>query len=349
MGGMMKDEQMCTYTPTLWEWLVPPVPAYLAAAAALILSDIIRDTPLPTWPVWALLGSTAGAWAVAWWQQEQRPWLSELAGLGAASCWCLGAMWLNTAYQLQSDDGILLTAFFGLVWVPWVLRQRVVLGVVMMQSLFLAAVLVSKQLRILPPGGEQNIPDIINPAVWLELLPMLVAYGWWMLAERLRRCKGRYAGYSWVGMPACFICQVCVIFGTMDNIPRVEPLILAPGMAAIALLLRPCVAWRRWLVAVAAAVLPIVVCQLADAPQMARSAAALLFPVAMLWLAVVQRRREWVVGSILALLVFSFSILERTSIPTSDFPLLERMSLLLFLPLGIFLYRKACTPAPHHD
>lgn len=344
---MTETKQIEKYTPALWEWLVPMVLMVVALAVGERAHAMLEGQEVEAWPAWVMLGGTAVGWVVAWRQREKSPRLRELAGVAAAGCWCMSAVWADAAYNLNNTELTLWVCFLGLAWVPWVLRQRVVLGGVMLLSCFITPILVSALHNLLPLNKLSDLPSIINPAVWLPLLPVLLLYGWWMLAERLREHKGRYAGYGWVGMPTCSNFQSFVVFCILGLEPGLQPLIPAAGMTLIALLLRPRVAWQAWLVAVAAAVLPLAVCELADASLHARWVAALLFPVAMLVVAVVQRRREWVPCSTFTLfiLITFHPVWHSVDSPLSYYPAI----LTVLTLLTIYLYRKACTPAPSHD
>lgn len=334
------------YSPTLWEWLVPLVVMWGGLMVIMETERALKYREVETWPIWVLLGGTAVGWAVAWWQREKNPWLRELAGVAAAGCWCMSSVWVDAAYALHCTELVLLVSFLGLAWVPWVLRQRVVLGVVMLQSICLLAMLMDTLRGMLPPNSLLDLPDIVHPLVWMKLLPALAAYGWWMLAERLREHRGRYAGYGWVGVPACVMCQFIVLFCCITaREAGAKLLVPMAGMVIVALMLRPRVAWWRWLVTVVAAALPIVVHELTDASMHVLGATTLLFPIAMMWLAVVQRRREWVPCSALVLSIALVANPEWRRIGDPEFYNLACIGFVA--TLAFYLYRKACRP--HHD
>ena len=275
--GMSAPAHRENYSPILWEWALPLV--------CILAGGIVLGNALPfargAAAMYILSGGTVGCWALAWLLRKQ-PWLCEAAGLAAAACWILFLLGINRHFCHLGDHFIFPAIFLGLAWAPWALRQRVLLGVVMLLSM------------VLPMALHRVGADAL-------VLPLCTAitYGWWMLAERLRMSEGRYKGYGWVGVPACFtilLGAMHLILGTAWNAQ--ESLLMTASAGILMLLLRPRVAWRRWLPVVAAAALPALAAgwlsEGSPSPGMGRWLAAALFPVALLWLAVAERRREWV-------------------------------------------------------
>ena len=334
---MSEAEHQSKYTPTLVEWLIPLV---LACSCIVCISEGFRHPLFPQegvaeWSVWVMLGCATLGWIVAWQQQERHPLLSELAGLAAAGCWCLSAKLLDVVYQLEDDNAIKHTALLGLIWVPWVLRQRVLFGAVVMVSVLEAEFCCR---TFLTHYGSQALMTAL-------------AYGWWMLSERLRGCEGRFKGYSWVGVPMCCFFLASVLYFTMNRSQSIPVLILTPCAAALALLVRPRTTWRRWLIVVLAAALPIIACGLTEASSVICWAAALLCPATMLWLAVVQRRRELVPCCTFTIFLWMAEGVKHYTynLPYEQHLLVMGTIFFIFIVHSVLLYRAACTPSPSHD
>lgn len=342
------------YSPTLWEWLLPTA-LLLMGMMLMMVVMFASDTPRRDMaemrePIPALLVGTVLGWGVAWWQRR-RAWLSEGAGLAAGVCWILSVLWVDAYFRLRlKDETIMFIIFCGQVWVPWVLRQRVLLGAVLLLSL--------------------NLPLLFSNVLPDSALPMLgvaIAYGWWMLAERLRNHEGMYKGYGWVGVPACWLILFIALHLTMGtaSLPLGStPTVLT--LAALMLLLRPRVGRKSWLVAAAAIVLPALVSvQLQEAQQVGglfcsleRHAAtpaaecfcwwlALPGPVAALWLAVTQRRREWVLCCTFTLFLWVTYCPALNHLMRDEINLILSASGAILVTLSIILYRKAAAlPMP---
>lgn len=342
------------YSPTLWEWLLPTALLLVGMMLMMVImfaSETPRRDMAEVWePIPALLVGTVLGWAVAWWQRR-RVWLSEVAGLAAGVCWILSVLWVDAYFRLRlKDETVMFFIFCGQVWVPWALRQRVLLGAVLLLSL--------------------NLPLLFSKVLPDSALPMLgvaIAYGWWMLAERLRDHEGMYKGYGWVGVPACWLILFIALHLTMGaaSLPLGgTPTVLT--LAALMLLLRPRVERKSWLVAAAAIVLPALVSvQLQEAQQgrgwfcslehhAASPAAeyccwwlALPGPVAALWLAVTQRRREWVLCCTFALFLWVAYCPALNHLIRDKSTLILSASGAILVTLSINLYRKAAAlPMP---
>lgn len=319
-------------------WVVPTV----VILAGMVILDGLRHCvthfhEIAGYAIPLLIAGTAIGLLVAW-RQQSRPWLSEAAGLAAAACWCLCAVAANEHFRLQSADTIIFTSLLGLAWVPWVLRQRILVGAEM-------------AVCCIP------IYDCLGKYA-LSLSTGAVAYGCWMLAERLRENKGLYAGYDWVGVPACFgfllSLQVFTCeelnsphFHTLLHEHAYAPAVAAGVMIALLLLLRPRVSGRAWLAVVAAAVLPTLAAALwanHSTQGIVPRLLALPCPVALLWVAVTQRRREWVFACTLNLFIWCNSHAFLHKLLREDSVLITRWLIgFILIALSFLLYRKART------
>lgn len=263
-AGLITPEQAAAITEHFrlqdgrgWRWLLI---CLCALAGGLIVAGIIMlisanwyDIPpvvkmgcamlllLLCWLGWAM-------------QRAQRPMVAEVLGFCGAGMW-LGCIALyGQIFQLQNPFVEGFTLFFaGIVFLPFICRQRLLIWVVAVCSFVELALLCCSR------GSYLSLRSVWPAVDWDEYmiaaLPLLGGL-WWALAERWRVAGERWAAYSWLA-PVLLLVGVSAAQSMMyvhGYFPEVD--VVFWGELAVLPLLLLClksrgVAWFPWCCVVA--------------------------------------------------------------------------------------------------
>ena len=197
---------------------VVPVPqralVYVLSAVAgmLIVGGAIVQAVAHWQAITPLMKSVAGmlmlalAWLGYFLLRQRKPLVAETLAVVGAGLWLANILLHITIFELDVPGVVPLFLFFiGVLPIPFLMRQCVLIGVVAFFSVLLVP-------------SMANAPDDCWLALpWLESawgtqwsLIMALVLIWWMVGERCRGCLGMYRGYDWIIYPACvyFLCAV---------------------------------------------------------------------------------------------------------------------------------------------
>lgn len=180
-----------------------------------------------------LLATFWGGWA---WQRESRPWLSEVLGFLGAGMWLVSIALYGQIFQLQNPfvEGCALF-FCGIVLFPFISRQRLLVGVVVLCSLILLGAMSAAD------DSWLGMRRLLGEHIWqdnngvLTMQSLLLLGGlWWALAERWRVAGERWRCYSRIS-DILLLVHVCVLQTCMYDVPlHIEtPSTLLMGMMVI--------------------------------------------------------------------------------------------------------------------
>lgn len=231
-----------------------------AVAALFILAGIIMliAANWETIPALCKMGVAMGLLAAFWggwvWQRERRPWLGEVLGFLGAGMW-LGCISLyGQIFQLQNPfvEGCALFVC-GILLFPFISRQRLLVGVVMVGTFILLGAMTDDKYSWL------GMRSLLGPELWddqcgLLTVQSLVFLGgiWWALAERWRVAGERWRGYGWMAdlLLLAYVCvlQTCMysVFSAMEKSPALL-LYMVVAMPVLLLALHPRgTSWWCW-------------------------------------------------------------------------------------------------------
>ncbi|MBR5895809.1 MAG: DUF2157 domain-containing protein [Akkermansia sp.] len=190
----------------------------------------------------------AGFWLAWAKQREVHPITAEVLGF------CGGGMWLacialyGQIFQLQNPFVEGCTLFFaGIVFIPFICRQRFLIWAVVLVSFVELVVLGHGRASYLQ--FENWIPGWRDDYMY-NALPLLVAV-WWAVAERWNTASERWNSYKWIA-PAMLLVGMSVAQAMMyDNLPPesldVTSCVIMAVVPVVLFALKPRdVAWMPW-------------------------------------------------------------------------------------------------------
>lgn len=164
---------------------------------------------------------------VAWYKLKERmPMVAESMGLAGGGMWLANIALYGQIFQLQNPfvEGCALF-FTGIVLLPFLAKQRLLYGVVIVTSfiLFVAATQCHTSPLHLPIDDETTCAFVL-----------LMGLGWWLASERCRTAKGAAKSYAWVNIPLSlvliFLLQLFLLYpiATHGEVINTYPLIGVP-------------------------------------------------------------------------------------------------------------------------
>lgn len=206
------------------------------------------------------------AWVGYFLLRKTRPLVAEGLGLVGAGMWGANIVLNQALFELYTPHVEPFALFFiGVLPIPFLVRQRVLIGLVELSSFILLALMLS------PDGSWLCMPGLGAGTEWALFMALLLV--WWMLGERCRGCYGTCKGYYWVSYPACIAFLGCVQYYLLYNVTEMPTAAhswcIFAVAAVFALLLKPKDMRRRhWLAASLSsiALLPLALCISGNAP-----------------------------------------------------------------------------------
>ncbi|MCH5285007.1 MAG: DUF2157 domain-containing protein [Akkermansiaceae bacterium] len=219
----------------------------VGGAVVLIVSHWNDVTPLMR-SISAML-FMAAVWVGSYLLRHKRPVLSEGLGLLGAGMWGVNILLSHYLYDYNDSPADLFAMFFiGILPIPFLVPQRLLLGVAAVSSFIMLPLMLCCK----------ESPLYLNWVLeheWYGLV-MAVCLGlgivWWGVGEACRGHSGVYRDYGWVSYPAFLIFLAVLQYVTLYT--GMPPLDMGPhGWAAlpvvflIFLLIRPrAVSWGCW-------------------------------------------------------------------------------------------------------
>ena len=189
--------------------------------------------------------------------QPRTPVVAEGLALVGAALWGANIALHSALFQPHAnfEEGCFLF-FCGIVLLPFITPQRVMVGVVAITSVILLVNIAYVPVNI------DNTPKSWLHIEWLRdeyfgnfiAAVSLLGLFWWLLGERCRNTTGMYRGYYWVGVVSFLGLLIFTLVNLLGAIHGEEAVLTTPGyiMAGaallLAILLKPKgVAWLWWL------------------------------------------------------------------------------------------------------
>ena len=144
------------------------------------------------------------AWVGCWLLAKKKPGVSEGLGLLGAGMWGVNLVIHGVLFQPNTPAVVAFFVFFiGLLPIPFLVRQRRLIGGVALCSFVLLALMLND------PASTWLSLRHLESGVAMLLVSGLILL-WWMLAERFRRCENFYEDYRWLG-PIFFLAYLAII------------------------------------------------------------------------------------------------------------------------------------------
>ena len=139
----------------------------------------------------------AAAWGIYFALSRRIPLLAEGMALIGAALWGCNIVLQDTLFSLGSPgvEGVFLF-FIGIVWIPFLTRQRLLVGVVAACSFVLLGLMVDDCDGSWLSLGWNEHQLKGNTCAAYALLGIF----WWLLGEKTRKAQGMFRGYYWVGI-----------------------------------------------------------------------------------------------------------------------------------------------------
>lgn len=273
---LITDEQRDAIMARFFQKSAPTVPVphrallYVLStvAALLIVSGAIVQAVARWQSITPLMKSVAAmlimvaAWLGYYLLRNRKPLVAEAMAFIGAGMWGANILLHEALFELDAPGVELLFLFIvGVLPVPFLLRQRVLVGVVALCTVIFASCLATA-----PASSWLAVPGLASAPGTDWSLVMSVILIWWMVGERCRCSSGVCRGYYWISFPAyvgfLFSVQHILLYGTtsMQTAPYNWCIYALPTIFAF--LLKPKgMRWRHWLPATlgSVALLPLAV------------------------------------------------------------------------------------------
>lgn len=239
-------------------WLVcslASLAAMLIVGGAILLAISHWSEITPLVKMSAGMGLLAATWMAYLALRTWKPLTAEALAVVGAGAWLANIVLLGTLFHpgTPAVEGCFVF-FAGIVLLPFLARQRLLIGIVALTSIVLYVMMLENETSWLSLSWLQN--QYIATASLILLLLLLF---WWLLAEKAGDSRGLMKGYFWVGIPAFLgflsLVQIPLLYlSTPDDfysIPHGEALY---GVAPVLFLIfKPKSAgWFSWLLLAAA-------------------------------------------------------------------------------------------------
>ena len=235
----------------------------LAALAAVLISGGAVMLAVAHWmeltPMMQMgcgMGLLAAAWLGYFALRHCAPIVAEALAVVGAGAWLACIALLAELFKPGTPVVESFFAFFvGIALIPFLSRQRLLIGVVAGSSFLL-------YFMMLFDNESWLSLKLLNEAHgWAAaIILLLLGLFWWLFAERVRGSRGLMRGYSWLGIPAALLFLILVHIPLVYNeyimdAPPISPSCwpLYAGVPLLFLLLKPRhIAWGCWLLLAAA-------------------------------------------------------------------------------------------------
>lgn len=282
------------------------------------------------------IGLMFGIWVMYACFCNRHPVLAEGLGLAGGGLWLANIALYSQIFQLQNPfvEGLFLF-LIGIVLIPVLVQQRIMVGVVAAGS----CILLLSAWNTAPRESWLGLNGVLDGYSVASLL-MLLLLLWWLVAERWRGCRGWWRSYAWVGAPSlvaflsCAQLQFLWLQYEPDQMKAESPYVLVCSAAVPVLmqLLRPRTPWKPWLALTLATscLLPLAV-WLPRGMELAGIAAFFIYSVILMICGARCNRRAWVNAGSLGVVFAWFALMCDVLLSYTD-------SGLVLLAGGILLF-----------
>lgn len=156
----------------------------------------------------------AAAWLGYFLLRRRKPLVAEALAFVGAGMWGANIVLHASLFELDTPGVELLFLFLiGVLLIPFLVRQRLLIGVVALCSYILVQCMAGA-----PESSWLSLPWVSGAEGTLWSLSMALVLIWWMLGERCRGSLGVCRGYYWISYPAfayyLLSTQLFLLYGT---------------------------------------------------------------------------------------------------------------------------------------
>lgn len=190
------------------------------------------------------------AWVGHFVLKGRKPLVAEGLALLGAGMWGVNIMLRESLFELDNPAVELFFVFFiGVLPIPFLIRQRVLIGLVMFFSFILLLMMVHA------PADcwlALNQLKLYGGTFWSLIMVMLLL--WWMVGEKCRGSVGVCMDYYWISFPAYIIFLAGVQYRLLYDVPPMQTIghnwvIFAVAALFIPLLKPRKIGWWQWVAA----------------------------------------------------------------------------------------------------
>lgn len=252
-----RDEAISRYrldTRGMSRWLIyslSVLAAGLLVGGSVVLARAHWEEFTPMMKMCGGMGLLAAAWMAYFVLRRSVPMVAEALAVVGAGAWLACILLLESLFHTGTPEVECCFVFFaGIVLIPFLTRQRLLIGVVALTSIVLYIMTLTSNNSFLSLHWLYNSHELT-----MTLGAYLLLLFWWLLAERAHGSRGLMRGYSWVGVPIFIAFLIIVHLPLLHKgitIKNAHPLIYDRVLYAVApllfLLFKPRrVRWGGWL------------------------------------------------------------------------------------------------------
>lgn len=191
------------------------------------------------------MGLMAAAWLAYFALHKSKPLVAESLSTLGSGLWLANIFLINFIFEPDISPTKTCAVFFcGIALIPFLVRQRLLVGVVAVTSIVLLTLILEEQSSLLK-----------THQMTILALYSLLALFWWLIGEKSSSSKGVLKGYYWISVPAflgyLFAMQIFLLYHAELSFKahaiEYNWALYISGLA-VALLLKPkAVEWVSWL------------------------------------------------------------------------------------------------------
>ncbi len=188
------------------------------------------------------------AW-IGWYvQREKRPQVAQGLALLGAFLWMGNIALISTLYKLNGEPpDFLAVSLLGLIFIPFLTRQVLLIGLVAGLSAFFWMSMIECQ-----GDTPLSIHDFAQKhGIVCYYISVILWLVWWLAGENWRNSRGIYRGYRWVGVVALGYYLPCTLYYLItarqnESLPYLGTISLA--VPVLCALFKPRgTAWGPWM------------------------------------------------------------------------------------------------------
>ena len=159
----------------------------------------------------------AATWVGWYMQQEKRPQVAQGLALLGAFLWMGNIALISTLYKLNGEPpDFLAVSLLGLIFIPFLTRQVLLIGLVAGLSAFFWMSMIECQ-----GDTPLSIHDFAQKhGIVCYYISVILWLVWWLAGENWRNSRGLYRGYGWIGVVALSFYLPCALLYLINDPPN---------------------------------------------------------------------------------------------------------------------------------